>query len=190
MPDMTSPARPLRRPRRQRAGSPRWRWSDAGSAASAGPSEPGLRRLWRIGGVLWLLVALPFGAMQVATTLAHTQETVVTKFPAAGLTGSSSTTAPARSRSSASEADVVRVTAEISHGWRAPATTSRWSTGVTAEPHCPVFFSQFCTVAYTVELPRASTCRSTLQRVGHRVTDLSGDIDPEEQQRQHRGQSG
>ncbi len=135
--------------------------------------------------MLWVLVALPFGAMQVATTLAHTQETVVKEFPAAGVTGVDIGNGNGSVTVVGSDTPVVRVTARISHGWARTGNDVELVDGrVRADTHCPVFFSQFCSVAYTVEVPRAMELTVDSDNGSVFASDLTGDVDAQQRQRQ------
>jgi hypothetical protein len=158
----------------------RWRWIRRGPQfRQRRPAlTPGLRRLWKVGGVLWVLVALPFGAMQVATTLAHTQETVVKEFPAAGVTGVDIGNGNGSVTVVGSDTPVVRVTARISHGWARTGNDVELVDGrVRADTHCPVFFSQFCSVAYTVEVPRGMELTVDSDNGSVFASDLTGDVE-------------
>ena len=157
----------------------RWRWIRRGPQfRQRRPAlTPGLRRLWKVGGVLWVLVALPFGVMQVATTLAHTQETVVKEFPAAGVSGVDIGNGNGSVTVVGSDTPVVRVTARISHGWARTGNDVELVDGrVRADTHCPVFFSQFCSVAYTVEVPRAMELTVDSDNGSVFASDLTGDV--------------
>ena len=157
----------------------RWRWFRRGPQfRQRRPAlTPGLRRLWKVGGVLWVLVALPFGAMQVATTLAHTRETVVKEFPAAGVTGVDIGNGNGSVTVVGSDTPVVRVTARISHGWARTGNDVELVDGrVRADTHCPVFFTQFCSVAYTVEVPRTMALTVDSDNGSVFASDLTGDV--------------
>lgn len=139
---------------------------------------PGLRRLWRVGGVIWVALALPFGALQVATRLAHEQETVTTSYPAAGLAvvevhngdGNGSATVVG------TDGDEVRVTARIDHGWKKTGNHQRVvGDRLLLSSTCPGLVSQFCAVDYVVEMPADLALRVTSANGAVAASDISGD---------------
>jgi hypothetical protein len=160
---MTEPSDPAGpRPRRHR---------------SRPPLTPGLRRLWRIGGTLWVMVLLPLGALQVAAVLAHSQETVVTSYPAAGLATVEVDNANGSVTVLGTRADEVRVTAHISHGW-AHTRNEQEVDGDRLIVHsdCPPLVSPFCSVSYTVEVPAGLTVDAAADNGSVTASDLRGTV--------------
>ena len=153
-----------------------------GPAAPAGPRRPTvtprLRLLWRVGGALLAVAMLGWTTVEVASVLAHEEETVVSEFAAGDIevldvgngTGGSV-------RVVGTDSDRVRVTARISHGWR--ETTNR--TGVregrlVLRGSCPVVLSSHCSVGYTIEVPSGLDVR--VRGDGRlTVTDIDGAVD-------------
>jgi hypothetical protein len=136
---------------------------------------PGLRRLWRVGGALWVALALPFGTLQVASRLAHEQETVTSSFPAAGLAAVEVHNSNGSATVVGTDSDEVRVTARIDHGWKKTGNHQRVEGDrLLLSSTCPSFVSQFCTVNYVVEMPAHLAARVYSDSGTVTASDITG----------------
>jgi hypothetical protein len=151
-----------------------------GSGAPAPPSTR-VRRFWKIGGSVLAVFLLPFGVMQVVTELAHEEHTEHRAFPADGIrvievrSGSDSAVRIVGGEGS----DEIRVTAHVSEGLRSTGHSERVvGDRLVLASTCPVFFSSFCAVNYTVETPSDVDVLVHSNR-GATIEGIDGDVEVE-----------
>lgn len=133
---------------------------------------------WKVAASLAALWAVAWGAAQVVTQLAHEEHTTVTEYDAAGLTTLDVATDAGSVTVVGTTSDTIRVTAHISDGLR--ATDERQEVDgdrLVLRTGCPAFFSSFCNVTYTVELPARMDLRIRLDNDDIRVTGVEGGVD-------------
>jgi hypothetical protein len=158
-----------------------------GRAAPAGgmpPPRSRARAAWKVLGGLFAAFLLVTGVIQVVVRLAHEEFTIVEEFPAGEVArlDVDSDTGRVTIRGSDANRDTVRVTARVSHGLRRTGHSQRLQDDrLVLDSTCPIFFSDFCEVRYTVEVPtdmdvvvRSSTGRIVVEGVNGDV-DLSTD---------------
>ena len=138
-----------------------------------------VRRTWLIVGSLVTVPVLLYGAIDVASALAHEERTEVAKFDAGGLQSVDVDNAAGSVRIvGVEDTDTVTVTARVSDGLRATGHDVR-SEGdrLVVEGTCPTFLSDWCSVRYTIEVPSdlAVTAETDSGRVT--VTDIAGDVE-------------
>jgi hypothetical protein len=115
--------------------------------------RPGVRRAWRIGGVLLTAVVMVFATGTVVSALAHEEETVEETFDDIRFLEVNDTAGTVRIVGGSG--DQVEMTAEVSHGLR--RTGLSWEVEgdrLHVESSCPILFTQFCSVSYTFTVPR------------------------------------
>lgn len=116
--------------------------------------SPVVRTLWRLFGVLMVVVGLWWGTLQVVTLLAHEERVEIERFAAADVSSLDVRSSAGSVRVTASATDEVVVRAEISEGLRSTGE-SRTIVGGVLELRgtCPNFGSDWCRVTYDVEVP-------------------------------------
>jgi hypothetical protein len=122
-------------------------------------------------------LVLLYGTGQVAGAVAHEEETVVTRYDAAGISRLDVHNDTGHVRVVGADTDEIVVTAEVSDGLR-PTGHHEEVDGDTLEVRasCPMLFSEWCSVEYTIEVPadldvvvRGDTTLT--------ASDLAGDVD-------------
>jgi len=124
------------------------------------------------------VVVLLWGATQAVAQLAHEEHTTSTEYAAAGLTTLDVALDSGSLTVVGTDADVVKVTAHISDGLR--ATSERQTVNgdrLELRGGCTALFSNFCSVAYTVELPADMAIRARLDNDDIRLSGVDGDLD-------------
>jgi hypothetical protein len=134
-------------------------------------------RVWKIVATVVAVPVLAMGVLQVPTALAHDERTVDEEVPAAGIDvlDVDSEAGPVRVVG-VEGATTVSVHARISDGWRASGhEMRREGDRLLVRASCPNFGSDFCSVDYTIEVPRDLRVEV---RAGERVevSDLDGGV--------------
>jgi hypothetical protein len=138
---------------------------------------PGLRWLWRVGGVLWLVIFVPFGTFQAASRLAHEKETVSSSFPAADLAAIDIDNGNGSVTVVGTDTDQVNVTAHVDHGWKKTGNYQQLEGDrLVLRTSCPSFFSQYCTVNYIIEVPADLAINASSDNGKIIASDLTGDL--------------
>ncbi len=154
----------------------------------ADPSVPGprarppvshrARTAWKAAASIATVVVLIWGLTTVVSQVAHEERTEVTTYDPAGLStldvaiDSGSLTVVGTDR------DDITVTARISDGLRATSVTRQVEGDrLVLRGGCSAFFSTFCDVSYTVEMPASMAVRARIDQDGIRLTGVEGDID-------------
>jgi hypothetical protein len=137
-----------------------------------------VRAAWKAAASLAAVAMLLWGVNLGVTQLAHEERTVTTGYDAAGIDvldvaiDSGSLTVVGR------ETDRITVTARISDGLR--ATSERQQVDgdrLVLRAGCAAFFTNFCNVDYTVEVPERLAVKARLENDGARATGTRGDLD-------------
>ncbi len=136
------------------------------------------RTAWKAAASIATVVVLIWGVTTVVGQVAHEERTEVTTYDPAGLNtldvridGGSLTVV-------GTDRDEITVTARISDGLRATSVTRRVEGDrLVLRGGCSAFFSTFCDVSYTVEMPSRMAVRARLDQDGTRLTGVEGDID-------------
>jgi len=123
-------------------------------------------------------LALVWGVSQVVVQLAHDERTTTTEHDAAGVR-----TVDVRVDNGAidvvgTDSDRIRVVARISDGLRA-TKESQTVVGDVLELRgdCPVFFTSFCNVAYTVEVPAGTAVTARTNNDNITIDGVLGPVD-------------
>jgi hypothetical protein len=137
---------------------------------------------WKVFGGAFVVIVLGFSAMQVAVMLAHEEYTEVDEFAAANVDIIEIHNSPGPVRVVASEsatADTIKVTTKVSDGFR-PTGHSEAMEGnrLMLRGTCPVMFSSWCSVNYTVVTP-PNVDVIVRSSEGVTVTDIAGAVDVE-----------
>jgi hypothetical protein len=138
------------------------------------------RAAWMILGGLFAAAMLVFGTMQAVTALAHEEETFVDDFAASDVA-----TIDVRNdaggvtiRGSDSNSDTITVRSEVSHGLRRTGHSERiQGNRLVLDSSCPIFFSTFCNVTYTVDVPTEIDVVVRGSAGSITVSDVTGDVD-------------
>jgi hypothetical protein len=139
--------------------------------------RPAVRQLWRVGGSLAAVGILGFGTLQSVTRIAHEEETIVTELDGSSVRSVSIRNGAGSIHLVGTDSDTVTVHAEVSHGLRSTGHTERIEGDrLVLRASCPVLGSDFCNVAYRVEVPRDV---SVELRSDSRITvrDIAGSVD-------------
>jgi hypothetical protein len=155
----------------------------SGAPGAPAPPSTGVRRFWKVGGSVLAVFLLPFGVMQVVTELAHEEHTEHHAFPAGGIrvievrSGSDSAVRIVGGEGAGESGDEIRVTAHVSEGLRSTGHRERVvGDRLVLESSCPIFFSSFCAVDYTVETPSDVDVLVRSDR-GATIEGIDGDVD-------------
>jgi hypothetical protein len=156
---------------------------------AGGPPLPSLRvqRFWKIGGSLAAVLLLLWGVLQAVTQWAHEEHTEHLAFPAEGIRMVEVHSADGEVRIVGGEGsddgeDEITVTAHISEGLRSTGHTERIEGDrLVLEATCPLFFTSFCTVDYTVEVPSDVDVLVRSDR-GATIEGIDGEVDVESDQ--------
>lgn len=155
---------------------------------AGGPPPPSLRvqRFWKIGGSVVAAVLLPWGVLQAVAQWAHEEHTEDLTFPADGIRLIEVHSADGEVRivggdgdssGSGDRGDEIAVTAHISEGLRSTGHTERIEGDrLVLEATCPLIFSSFCTVDYTVEAPSDVDVLVRSDR-GATIEGIDGEVD-------------
>jgi hypothetical protein len=112
---------------------------------------------WKVIGSMIVAVLLLFSTLQVATGLAHEEYTEVAEFDAASVDVIEIHNSPGSVRVVASESetvDAIKVTARVSDGFRKTGHSEAVEGNrLMLRATCPIMFSSFCEVRYTVVTP-------------------------------------
>lgn len=138
------------------------------------------RAAWMILGGLFAAAMLVFGTMQAVTGLAHEEETFVDEFAASDVATIDvrNSAGSVTIRGSDRNDETVTVRSEVSHGLRRTGHSETLrGDRLVLDSSCPIFFSSFCNVTYTVDVP---TEIDVVVRGGGGsidVSDVTGDVD-------------
>lgn len=132
---------------------------------------------WRLAGVIVAVPVLGFGVLQVTGLVAHQETTTVAHIPAAGIDTLEVHNSAGGVRVIGTDStDTITVTTHVSEGLR--PTGHR----MTTEGHrlvltgtCPLITNTWCSVGYTVEVPRAVALDLRVDG-GIRAADIDGPI--------------
>jgi hypothetical protein len=156
-----------------------------------GPADPSgqpplpstrVRRLWKVGGAALAVILLPYGVVQAVTQLAHEERTEIHEFPADGVRtieihSSNGTVRVVGDDSGGGQGGTISVTAHISDGLRSTGHHERVEGDrLVLDSSCPMFFSSFCEVTYTVETP-PDVDVEVRSSMGVTVEGIEGDVD-------------
>jgi hypothetical protein len=138
-----------------------------------------VRLAWKILGSLVAVPALLFGSVQIASALAHEERTEVVEVDASGLERVEVDNGTGSVRIvGVEDADAVTVTARISDGWRKTGhSVERDGDRLVVEASCPILFSQWCNVRYTIEMPSDLAALVDADNGSVTVTDLAADVE-------------
>ena len=138
-----------------------------------------VRRTWLIVGSLVTVPVLLYGAIDVASALAHEERTEVAEFDAGGLQSVDVDNAAGSVRIvGVEDTDTVTVTARISDGWRATGhDVRRDGDRLVVEGTCPIFLSDWCNVSFTIEVPSDLAVSAETDSGRVTVTDIAGDVE-------------
>jgi DUF4097 and DUF4098 domain-containing protein YvlB len=118
------------------------------------PPSRGARTFWKVVASLAAALALLWGAGQFVVQLAHEERTTSTEHAADGLRAVDVRVDKGAITIVGTTDDTVRVSARISDGLRSTEESQTVVAGVLElRGDCPAFFTSFCNVAYTVEVP-------------------------------------
>jgi DUF4097 and DUF4098 domain-containing protein YvlB len=142
---------------------------------------PAVRTAWKVLGGLLAVVVLFFGVTQTVTALAHEEETFVEEFTADDVrvvdvrNAAGSVTIRG---SDEREGGSIQVRSRVSHGLRRTGHTERIEgERLVLDSSCPIFFSTFCEVAYTVDVPTEVDVVVRGSGGSITVTDVTGDVE-------------
>jgi hypothetical protein len=123
-------------------------------------------------------LTLVWGSIQVVTQLAHEEQLIEATFAAADVDAIDVRVDDGSIRIVAGTGDEVRVTARVSDGLRATGHSQSLEDGtLVLRGDCPVFFSNFCNVAYTVQVPAGVSVHARTENDDVVVTGVDGPID-------------
>ena len=153
-------------------------------AGEVPPPSPRVQRFWRIGGTIVAVLLLPWGVVQAVAQWAHEEHDEHHVFPAEGIRLIEVHSANGEVRIVGSEpdeggsrGDEIRVTAHVSEGLRSTGHSERVvGDRLVLEATCPLLFSSFCTVIYTVETPPDVDLVVRSDR-GATIEGMEGDVD-------------
>jgi hypothetical protein len=142
--------------------------------------SPAVRAGWKILGALVVAFMLLSGTVQTVVLLAHKEETFVDEFAAEGITtidvdnASGSVTI----RGSDTNRDTITVTSRVSHGLRRTGHREEVEgERLVLDSTCPLFLSDFCRVAYTVEVPTDVDVVARSDGGSITIADVTGVVD-------------
>lgn len=118
--------------------------------------SPRARKAWRVLGALYAVVTLVLGVGQAVAQIAHEERTIVREFDATGVRSIEVRDPAGRVRVVGDETrtDSITVTARVSDGLRHTGRSERLEGDrLVLETTCPIMFSSFCMVDYTIETP-------------------------------------
>jgi hypothetical protein len=129
-----------------------------------GPSEPygprkkspRVRKAWRVLGAAYAVVTLVLGVGQAVAQIAHEERTIVREFDATDVRSIEVDNPAGRVRVVGDETrtDGITVTARLSDGLRHTGHSERLDGDrLVLATTCPIMFSSFCMVDYTIETP-------------------------------------
>jgi hypothetical protein len=142
------------------------------------PPSKGARTFWKVVASIAAVLGLLWGASQVVVQLAHEERTTSTEHAAEGVR-----TVDVRVDNGAitivgTTDDTIRVTARISDGLRATGESQTVVDGVLElRGDCPAFFTSFCNVTYTVEVPAGMSVVARTNNDDVTVDGVRGAID-------------
>lgn len=124
-------------------------------AAAPRPKSPGGRTAWLVIGGVLVIATLGWGTYHAVGLLAHEEYTEIDTFAAAEVTSLDVSNGNGRVTVVGSASDEIVVTSDISEGLRAPRREMRVVDGrLDLEASCPVFSGTWCSVDFTVQIPR------------------------------------
>lgn len=130
-----------------------------------------LRWVWRLGGSALAVLLLGVGTLQLVSRLAHSTETVVSRFPDAELTSVQVSFDSGSVRIVATDRADVVVTARLDHGLVPTRSTATLGAGgLAVDSDCNLLLSSFCRAEYTIEVPASADLRSV------RISGLNGGV--------------
>jgi hypothetical protein len=140
-----------------------------------------VRKLWQIGGSVLAVLLLPWGVLQAVAQWAHEEHDEQHVFPADGIRLIEVHSASGDVRIVGSEGegagDEITVNAHISEGLRATGHSERIEGDrLVLEATCPILFSSFCRVTYSVETPPGVDVLVRSDR-GATIEGIDGDVD-------------
>lgn len=143
------------------------------------PGGPRVRRAWRIVASLGVGAVLLFGTYQAIIGLAHEEYTFERSFDADDIaTIEVHNSADGPIRIVGGDTDTITVTGHVDDGLRRTGHTERVEGDrLVLDSSCPVYGSSFCSVSYSIEVPRGTDVVASASNSGVTVTDVDGDVD-------------
>jgi hypothetical protein len=141
---------------------------------------PAARTGWKVLGGLFAAVMLAWGTSQVVTALAHEEETFVEEFAAGDVTlvDVHNTAGSVVVRGSDRAGDTIRVTTRVDHGLRRTGHSERLEGDrLVLDTSCPIFFTTFCNVKYTIDVPTEIDLSVRGSGGSISVTEVTGHVD-------------
>jgi hypothetical protein len=148
------------------------------SPAEGSPGRSGVGTAWKVAASVFAVLLLGWGTLQVVSQLAHEERTTSTTFDAAGLTVLDVQVDSGSINVVGTDAEDVTVTARISDGLLSTAERQTIvGDRLELRGRCPGPVSNFCDVAYTIEVPARMGVYARSENDSIRLTGVEGDID-------------